>query len=332
MISMKTNSFFTISAPEMRAINRSVILEFIRYHGPVSRSKIADELLVSLPTVMRIVDGLIADGFVKETGNKEWSGGRKRGLVIFNGSEHLIIGIDLGGTKVYGALADLDGKIHYETHFDHHQTHAAESFQMVCRLVDELIKKADQENMAVRGIGIGVPGITDPETGIVSLAPALEWQNFPLKTRLQERYSQPIVIENDVNLAALGEVWFGLENTPRKNLVLIAIGTGIGAGIIVNGSIYSGRTIWQGRLVTWYWIEGNWVNNIRVLVLSNKLPREAGLLKERTRSYQPNPLHKAMKTLQRKKYSLQPVGMRHGWMELFRIRSITWHKPSLQLF
>lgn len=239
-MSIETNSLFTISAPEMRAINRSAILEFIRSRGPIPRSKIEEELQVSLPTVMRVVDDLIGVGLVKETGQKEWSGGRKRSLVQFNGAEHLIIGIDLGGTKILGAVADLDGKIHYETYFEHHQTHSEESLQVVFRVIDVLAKKASEINIPVRGIGIGVPGITSPETGVVSLAPALEWQDFPLKARLQERYSYPIVIENDVNLAALGEAWFGSVDSSEKNLVLLAIGTGIGAGIVLNGSIYSG--------------------------------------------------------------------------------------------
>jgi DNA-binding Lrp family transcriptional regulator len=168
MISMKMTPIFSISAPEMRAINRSAILEMVRLLGPIPRSKIADELHVSLPTVMRIVDNLLADGLVKETGIKEWSGGRKRGLVEFNGSRHLILGVDLGGTKIFGAVADLDGIIHYETHFEHHQTHSEESLDVVYQVLDELTKQAGQMNLPVRGIGIGVPGIT-----------VQKWESFP---------------------------------------------------------------------------------------------------------------------------------------------------------
>jgi glucokinase-like ROK family protein len=237
---LKKRSNYTITAPEMRAINRTSILEFIRCSRPISRSHIAKELGVSLPTVMRIVDGLISEGLVVETGVKEWSGGRKRALVKFNGSDHFIIGIDLGGTKIFGAVADLNGDILQELYFEHHQTRSVESLQVVCHVIDELQRVATQKGLPVRGIGIGVPGIIIPETGVVSFAPALEWQDFPLKARLQERYSYPIVIENDVNLAALGEVWFGLQDCGEKNVVLIAIGTGIGAGIVINGSVYSG--------------------------------------------------------------------------------------------
>jgi glucokinase len=239
-MTVRKPSIHTITAPEMRAINRSSILELIRCVGPISRSRIAEELKVSLPTVMRIVDELTAEGWVHETGEKEWSGGRKRTLVNFSGSDHQIIGIDLGGTKIYGALADFNGKILDEVYIDHHQAQADDSLQVVIHVIDELLKVASHGEIPVCGIGIGVPGITNTETGEVSFAPALAWQRFPLKARLAERYPYPIVIENDVNLAALGEVWFGSEDCNEQNLVLIAIGTGIGAGVVINGNIYSG--------------------------------------------------------------------------------------------
>lgn len=234
------SSIHAITAQKMRAINRTAVLELIHCRGPIPPSKIAAELHLSLSTVKRIVEDLKDEGLVQKTAIEEWSGGRGRSLVKFNGSDHLIIGIDLGGTKIYGAVADLDGKIVYEMHFDHHQTHSEESLQVVYRVIDELLNMIGEKGLPVIGVGIGVPGITDSELGFVSFAPALEWQNFPLRARLKERYSFPIVVENDVNLAALGEAWFGSDGDELNNLVLMAIGTGIGAGIVINGSIYSG--------------------------------------------------------------------------------------------
>ena len=117
---MKQRAVQTITASEMRAINRSAILELIRSCGPLSRTEIGTRLQVSLPTVMRIVDDLAADGLVRATGTSQWSGGRKRALVEFNGSAHLVIGVDLGGTKLDGAVADLTGTILHEVHITHH--------------------------------------------------------------------------------------------------------------------------------------------------------------------------------------------------------------------
>ena len=229
----------TITAAEMREINRSSILEMIRSNSPISRTQIAEDLQVSLPTVMRIVDELMEDELIIEDGEREWSGGRKRKRLIFNGSQHIVIGIDLGGTKIYGAVADYNGKILHEIREEHHQTQAEESLAYLCSIIDQLLKFSENTNLPIRGIGIGVPGVVQPNTGIVEIAPALDWIDFPLKSRIEERYQYPIAIDNDVNLAALGEMWFG-THVEENNLVLLTIGTGIGAGIIINGMVYGG--------------------------------------------------------------------------------------------
>src|SRR5712691_8057332 len=94
----------TITASAMRDINRSAILEIIRRESPISRTAIAQKLDVSLPTVMRIVDALIEDGFVRPHGKTEWSGGRRRPLLEFDADGYVVVGVDMGGTKLYGAI------------------------------------------------------------------------------------------------------------------------------------------------------------------------------------------------------------------------------------
>ncbi len=237
----------TITASEMREINRSSILEMIRCNGPISRTQISEELQVSLPTVMRIVDELIAEDLIIEDGKKEWSGGRKRTRLIFNGSQHLVLGVDLGGTKIYGAVANLNGELLHEIRIEQHESQAEESLDLLCTVIDQLFDFARAMQLPVRGIGVGVPGVVQPDTGVVGIAPALDWKDFPLKARLMERYACPVAIENDVNLAALGEMWFGTAEN-ENNLVLLTIGTGIGAGIIINGAVYGGAHNMAGEV------------------------------------------------------------------------------------
>lgn len=237
----------TITGAEMREINRSSILEMVRSNSPISRTQIAEDLQVSLPTVMRIVDELMEEGLIIEDGEKEWSGGRKRKRLIFNGAQHLVIGIDLGGTKIFGAVADYNGTILHEIRVDHHDTQAEESLELLCAIIDQLLTFSESTGLPVRGIGIGVPGVVQPNTGIVSIAPALDWKDFPLKSQLEARYAYPIAIDNDVNLAALGEMWFG-SHEDEKNLILLTIGTGIGAGIIINGAVFGGAHNMAGEV------------------------------------------------------------------------------------
>jgi glucokinase len=237
----------TITADEMREINRSAILEIIRRESPIARSTIAKRLDVSLPTVMRIVEGLIAEGFVRLQGGTEWSGGRRRPLLEFNAEGHIVLGVDMGGTKIYGALSNLGGNILDEVNIGHHGTSGEDSFNRLTTLIDKLLASKKLENRQVHGIGVGAPGITLHREGIVTWANTLHWKDFPLKARLSERYPYPITVDNDVNLAALGELWFGAgQNT--QNMVTIAIGTGIGAGIIIDGALYRGANEASGEI------------------------------------------------------------------------------------
>jgi glucokinase len=237
----------TITGTDMRGINRSAILELIRRESPISRTLIAKRLNVSLPTVMRIVDELTAEDLVRPQGTTEWSGGRRRSLLEFNAEGHVVVGIDLGGTKMFGAIADLGGNILDEVDISRHGSTGEESYDRLVELIDTLLASPKLEGRRIRGIGVGAPGITRHREGIVNWAYTLNWKDYPLKAKLVERYGLPIVVDNDVNLAALGELWFGAGQN-AQNMVLIAIGTGIGAGIIIDGALYRGAREASGEI------------------------------------------------------------------------------------
>lgn len=237
----------TIAASSMREINRSAILEMIRRESPLSRSEIAERLQVSLPTVMRIVDELIADGFVRPHGSSTWSGGRRRHLLTFNADGYVVLGVDMGGTKMYGATSDIGGNIIDEIYISEYSESAEENFSILKSIIDQLLASPKLEGRRVRGIGVGAPGVTLHKHGIVKWAYGLHWQDFPLKDRLSAHYSLPITVDNDVNLAALGELWFGAGQNVQ-NMILITIGTGIGAGIVLDGALYRGSSEASGEI------------------------------------------------------------------------------------
>jgi predicted NBD/HSP70 family sugar kinase len=237
----------TITASVMRAINRSAILEIIRRNSPISRTAIAERLDVSLPTVMRIVDELMEEGFVRAQGNTEWSGGRRRPLLEFSGESFVVLGIDIGGMKMYGAISDLGGNVLDEVDMGGHALSVEENYERLTGLIDTLLASSKVEGRRVRGIGIGVPGITLHKDGIVKWAFSLKWRDFPLKARLKEKYDLPITVDNDVNLAAMGELWFGADRDIR-NMILITVGYGIGAGIIIDRALYRGGSEASGEI------------------------------------------------------------------------------------
>jgi glucokinase len=237
----------TITATEMRGINRSAILEIVRRESPIARTTIARQLDVSLPTVMRIVDKLVEEGFVRPQGETEWSGGRRRPLLEFNADGNVVLGVDMGGTKLYGAISEIDGHIIDEVTMDREGASGEACYVLLTKLIDDLLTRPGLHDRRVRGIGVGAPGITHHQEGIVKWAYALNWKDFPLKARLNDRYKLPITVDNDVNLAALGELWFGAGQNVQ-NMVLITIGAGIGAGIIMDGTLYRGSSEASGEI------------------------------------------------------------------------------------
>jgi glucokinase len=229
----------TISSTYMRRINRAAILELIRREAPIARSDIARKLNVSLPTVMRIVEDLIDSRLVLELDETEASGGRRRRLLSFNPSENLVIGINMGGMVIFGALADIGGTILAERRMPMSQD-AELTLEHLGQMIADFLGNAARAGKNVLGIGIGAPGTTDKENGRVLWAPSLHWRNFPLRDRLQERFPDlPILVDNDVNLAAVGEQWYG-AGINYRNIVMVSVGNGVGGAVIIDGVLYRG--------------------------------------------------------------------------------------------
>ncbi|MBT2700657.1 ROK family glucokinase [Bacillus sp. ISL-40] len=108
------------------------------------------------------------------------------------------------------------------------------------RLIDQQLEVLKQNKNKLIGIGIGAPGPVNVQNGSIEVAVNLGWDNFPLRDILKQETSLPVVVENDANLAAIGEMWKGAGNG-AKNLIFITLGTGVGGGIIVNGKIVHGE-------------------------------------------------------------------------------------------
>lgn len=229
----------TIDARQMRQVNRSAILELVRQNSPIARSEIGRLLELSAPTVIRIVDELIADGLVRATGEMAGTAGRPRELLEYNRQGGLVIGIDLGGTRLYGALATIGGEILAETHQRRHGSSGEESYALVAESVRCLVQAAASSSPPLLGLAVGAPGVTHAASGVVEWAPSLNWRNFPLKQRLAEEFDLPAAVDNDVNLAVLGEQWFGAGRGAR-NMILLSLGTGMGGGMVIDGVLYRG--------------------------------------------------------------------------------------------
>jgi glucokinase len=240
----------TISATQMRIINQSAVLELLRREPAISRSDIGRKLNISLPTVMRIIDDLVERNLVVGLDEKGFSGGRRKQLLQFNQKDNVVIGIDLGGMTIYSALADIGGNIIAEKNIPLSDLADSES-KLICTLIQiihEFLDMAQQQGKKVLGVGIGAPGITRREDGVVVWAPSTRWRNFPLKKKIQDEFpGLTILVDNDANLAALGEQWFGAGSNYR-NILFLYLGGGTGGAVIIDGMLYRGAHAAAGEV------------------------------------------------------------------------------------
>jgi predicted NBD/HSP70 family sugar kinase len=144
-------------------------------------------------------------------------------------------------------VADLFGHVQCELDLPRQNGDSQANLESLFDVVQRLLDAPRPTGQRVRGIGIGAPGFTLTPEGIVTWAPSLGWRDLPLKEILSARFGQPVFVENDVNLAALGEWGFGAGREVR-DLVCINIGTGIGAGVIIDGSLHRGHRQSAGEI------------------------------------------------------------------------------------
>ena len=232
-----------------RSHNRSLVLQTLYRSGQRSRADLARETGLTRVTVSDLVAELLAEGLVIELGQRESARpGKPAVLLDINRSAHQIIGVDLSDhDRFRGAVMDLDG--HLLTSAEVMLARGAD--QATCTgtdavaKVDELVDRLVASTTApVLGIGVGSPGVVDL-SGTVLTAPNLGWSDLPLQQHLAERTGLPVVVANDANAAVLAEHSYG---DAAGDMMLIRVGHGIGAGLLVAGALVYGSHYAAGEI------------------------------------------------------------------------------------
>jgi glucokinase-like ROK family protein len=224
--------------------NKRLILKTIYDQPETSRADIARMTGLTRPTVSSNVAELIEEGLVEEIGQGQSEGGKPPILLsVVDDSRHLIA-IDLADSEFQGAVVDLRGRVIHRECLPVNDSDGEAALQVVYELGDRLITAATRPLV---GIGIGAPGLIDAQEGIVRKAVNLDWQDLPLRDWLKTRYGLPVHIANDGHVAALGEYIFGqVRKTP--NLVILKVGRGVIAGIVLNGRLHYGDGSGAGEI------------------------------------------------------------------------------------
>ncbi len=161
--------------------------------------------------------------------------------------EGLVVGVDVGGTKIAAALVDAGGGIRGRVQRPTDTSSAELTLQSIAAAVDDAIASVGCPRESVRAVGLGIPGKVDPERGVGVLSVNLGWRDVPVAERLRAISGLPCAIENDVKAAALGELRYGAGRSVQS-LIYLNVGTGIAAGIIIGGRLYRGATGMAGEI------------------------------------------------------------------------------------
>ncbi|TDY51306.1 glucokinase-like ROK family protein [Alicyclobacillus sacchari] len=232
----------------MRNVNRANVLREVRLNQPISRADIAKRLELSRSVVSDIVDSLLVEGFVREvgTGSSTSRGGRPSVRLEFVPTARYSFGMDIGGTKTMFLLTDLAGTVIAQRKIasrregvdtvEHLRTEAQRFLQESGVPMDKMV-----------GSGVGAPGLINYMDGTVLAAPGLDWVNVNLKEAFHSYLPEPIIVDNDVNMALIGEKWVG-AGRDDDDVIFVAIGTGIGAALMIQGQIHRGAAGYAGEV------------------------------------------------------------------------------------
>jgi predicted NBD/HSP70 family sugar kinase len=240
----------TATAADLRGSNLERVLDIaMDRNGPFTRTELIEATGLSAPTVGSLAAELIESALLRDLGTGPSRGGRRPAFMEFNARHGFVATIDLGPTKTRLAVADLRGeRLGYRVV---PTPPGLGPEALLLRLVEELrvlLSEASVPRGRLLSVVAGMPGAVDGERGVVSLAPNLKgWSDVPVAALLKRALGAPVTVENDVNLAVLGEHWRGAAQGHRT-CAFVTVGTGVGAGLVVDGALHRGHHFLAGEI------------------------------------------------------------------------------------
>lgn len=234
----------------LRHTNALMILKLLREAGSCSRADLVRASGLSAPTVTNVVGDLLAADLIKPLGEGESSGGRPPDMISFKAERGCMLAVEITAGVLSFLLTDLTG-----IELDRAQVSLADQKttpEAICRLIGSQVRNLLRKHRKTRdkllALVVGVPAITNVEDGIVLSISTLEnWRSVPLRELLSKIVDCRVIIENDTNLAALGERYRGAAQT-EETFIYINVGAGVGAGIVLGGQIHHGAQWSAGEI------------------------------------------------------------------------------------
>lgn len=231
----------TVDAAGMRARNSTLLLNLIWRERQVSRADLARRTGLSPSTVSAIVGDLERSGLVQSTGEGLSRGGRRPTLLGFCDDAFAIVGVELGAAHVLVTLTNLRGEVQASRQEAHGvQRDPAGSLELVRSFIDDCLRAERVPRRRLLGIGVAVPSPVHPSApGRLSPVILPAWAGYDVQAHLSGAYNLPVFVDNDANLGALSEGWWGAGRS-GDDLTYIKVATGVGAGFLIRGELYRG--------------------------------------------------------------------------------------------
>lgn len=234
-----------INQQAIKLSNRAKILNIIAEKEEVTKQEISDTLDLSVPTVINNVNELIEEGLVEEAGVAKSTGGRKPMIIRFKPHARFSIGVDISPNRLKLVLVNLYCEILYEYSEEIKDFNFESIIEKVYSIIEDVLKNREIDRSLILGVGFSLPGLVDEEKLVLENAPNLNVKNFDFKY-YEDRYGMPIYIENEANVAAIGEMNLGAAKG-QSNVVYISVTEGIGTGIIIQNHLYKSTSKWAGE-------------------------------------------------------------------------------------
>lgn len=246
----KTMFYWLPPSHNVKNFNKHAAVDLIRFANGISRADLADQMGLTRAAVSLIVTDLMEGGVILEAESRSIPSGRPPVVLEINPKRGLVAAVDMGAKHVNVAVADFSTRIKHKagsSSFDIQKGPAA-CIQEVHRIFQEVLTSQGLQPADLSAVGVGVPGPVVTNEGTVVSPPIMPgWDGYPIRDTLSSMWGLPVSLNNDAELGALGEWAYG-AGRGEKNLAYIKVGSGIGAGLIINQQIYGGTTGSAGEI------------------------------------------------------------------------------------
>ncbi|MBG2890425.1 ROK family transcriptional regulator [Proteus mirabilis] len=220
----------------VKQLNSAIVYRLIDQHGPISRIQIAEQSQLAPASVTKITRQLLERGLIKEVDQQASTGGRRAISIVVEHRRFNTVSVRLGRNDATVALYDLSGKALVEQHYPLEQSTQQEVETLLINAIDDFIKQNQRGINELISISIILPGLVDPNKGIVHYMPHMKVNNWALVDNLEKHFDLPCYAGHDIRSLALAENYFGATRDCEDS-ILVRIHRGAGAGVIINNKI-----------------------------------------------------------------------------------------------